>query len=144
MRTTSPFVGRSKNRIAIFRVGGGGLFKPATPEEIVRARRLRAEKTVFERRLWARLRQLNRRGWHWRQQAPFRGYTLDFVEHGAKLIIELDGGQHGEAEHREHDAHRDAIVAKEGYLTLRFWNHELTENMDGVMDTILRQLEMRR
>lgn len=124
-------------------MGGGGLFKPATPDEIDRARKLRAEKTAFEKRLWAQLRQLNRRGWHWRQQGPFRGYTLDFVEHGAKLVVELDGSQHGAAIHRERDATRDAVVAGEGYLTLRFWNHELTENMDGVMEAIIRQLEAR-
>jgi adenine-specific DNA-methyltransferase len=119
------------------------LFKPATPEEIDRARKLRAEKTVFEKRLWKQLRQLSRQGWHWRQQAPFRGYTLDFVEHGAKLVVELDGGQHGEMAHRDHDAQRDAVLVGEGYLTLRFWNNEVVENMDGVMEVIIHHLKAR-
>jgi len=120
------------------------MFKPADPNAIGRARRLRRESTPSEKRLWSRLRQLNRRGFQFRQQAPFDPYTLDFVDHGAKLVIELDGGQHGTEAHHTHDVVRDAFLESQGYLTLRFWNSELHGNIDEIVDVIVRHGESRR
>jgi very-short-patch-repair endonuclease len=120
------------------------MFKPADPSDIDRARRLRRDTTEPEKWLWSRLKQLNRRGFHFRQQAPFDPYTLDFVDHSAKLVIELDGGQHGDADHRAHDTVRDAFLESQGYLTLRFWNTALRGNMDEIVDVIVRQGEERR
>jgi adenine-specific DNA-methyltransferase len=119
------------------------MFKPAGPDEITRARALRNRPTEWERRLWRRLREFNRRGCHFRRQAPFDRYVLDFVEHEAKLAIELDGSQHGEPNHRARDSARDAFLAGQGYVTLRFWNSDLFENFDGVMDQIERMLAKR-
>ncbi|MBV9043948.1 MAG: DUF559 domain-containing protein [Alphaproteobacteria bacterium] len=120
------------------------MFKPATSAETARARKLRAEKTPFEKRLWAALRQLNRRGWHFRQQAPFRGYTLDFVEHNARLVIELDGAQHDAPGHRVRDEVRDGVLTEQGYLTLRFWNSEVREDLTAVVERILFEAQKRR
>ena len=108
------------------------------PGTIDRARDLRRHATEYEERLWWKLRELKRVGYHWRQQAPFRGYYLDFVEHTAQIVVELDGSQHGLAENRRRDAARDALLRREGYRVLRFWNSEVIENLDGVIETILR------
>ena len=116
------------------------MFKPAAPDAIARARRLRDAATDHERRLWRAQRELNRRGCHFRRQAPFDPYVLDFVEHEAKLVVELDGSQHGNDAHRTHDEQRDAFLASQGYRTLRFWNTDLGENFDGVVEAVAREV----
>jgi very-short-patch-repair endonuclease len=113
-------------------------------QTITRSREMRAHATDHERRLWHRLRELNRHGWHFRRQVPFRGYYLDFVEHQAKLVIELDGEQHGTATNSLRDAKRDAVIEREGYTVLRFWNHELNEDLERVVECIARELRKRR
>jgi len=120
------------------------MFKRAGPNEIARARQLRRDATELEKHLWWKLRELNAQGCHFRRQSPFRAYTLDFVEHDARLVIELDGGQHGEAAHQSRDERRDAVLTSQGYLTLRFWNSDVVENIEGVFETIVRELEARR
>jgi very-short-patch-repair endonuclease len=108
-----------------------------------RSRSLRAEMTRHERMLWFKLRELNRLGYHFRRQVPFQTYYLDFVEHGAKLVIELDGSQHGLTTHVRKDGRRDAVLRDEGCLVLRFWNHELDEDLNAVADTVVRHLRER-
>ncbi len=108
------------------------------PQTIPRARELRKRATPFERALWDRLRELNRFGYHFRRQVPFRSYILDFAEHGARLVIELDGSQHGLAENLRQDSMRDALLKSEGYIVLRFWNGDVIERIDGVIEDILR------
>jgi very-short-patch-repair endonuclease len=98
----------------------------------------------MERLLWWKLRGFNARGYHFRRQVPLRDYFLDFAEHSAHLGIELDGGQHGADEHRAHDAVRDRVLTSEGYFVLRFWNHEVRRNLDGVVETIVRTVDARR
>jgi very-short-patch-repair endonuclease len=70
-------------------------------------------------------------------------YFLDFVEHARKLVIELDGSQHGEPRNRVRDRIRDEVLCKEGYLVLRFWNGDVLENLDGVADFIVETLKSR-
>jgi very-short-patch-repair endonuclease len=120
------------------------MFKRAEPRQIAQARRLRRQMTEPEKRLWWKLRDLNRRGCHFRRQAPFDRYVLDFVEHDARLVVELDGSQHGFVPERAHDAQRDAFLLSQGYLTLRFWNHEVREDLDRVAEVIYREAEKRR
>jgi very-short-patch-repair endonuclease len=67
-----------------------------------------------------------------RRQAPIRHYIADFASHRAKLVIEVDGGQHGS----EGDADRDRVIISEGYRILRFWNHDVLGNPDGVASVI--------
>jgi len=113
-------------------------------EITARARDLRAQATDAERKLWHRLRELKQIGHHFRRQALFENYFLDFVEHGAKLVIELDGNQHGMTDRAHRDAARDAFLRSRGYAVLRFWNYELNDDLDRVVEAILRELRARR
>jgi hypothetical protein len=75
-------------------------------------------------------------GFHFRRQAPLLGFYLDFVCFRQRLVIEVDGSQHGDDVHVAHDAMRDAILRRAGFRTLRFWNSEVDEDFDGVVQTI--------
>ncbi|MFZ4605936.1 MAG: endonuclease domain-containing protein [Caulobacter sp.] len=92
--------------------------------------------TPVEVRLWKRLKVMRAEGFHFRRQAPFRGYFLDFVCFSRRVVIELDGSQHGEGLQEAHDAVRDAVLKREGFRVLRFWNRQARENMDGVIHNI--------
>jgi very-short-patch-repair endonuclease len=108
------------------------------PHTRANARRLRAEMTPQERKLWTQLRDLNNRlGLNIRRQAPIGRYIADFVEFGRKLVIEVDGAQHGGPE----DAARDAWFAAEGFTVLRVWNSDVDGNLEGVMQLVLDALE---
>jgi very-short-patch-repair endonuclease len=120
------------------------MFKPASAENIQRARELRRDMTKHERKLWFALRTLRSRGFHFRRQSPFRGYYLDFVEHDAKLVIEIDGSQHFDGEQVTHDMTRDRVLAREGYITLRFDNAAVDKNIDGVLESIWEELQRRQ
>ncbi|WP_374544463.1 endonuclease domain-containing protein [Rhodoblastus sp.] len=100
------------------------------------ARHLRKTMTPQEIKLWSRLRLLRPQGLHFRRQAPLKGYILDFVCFDRRLIVEIDGAQHGERAQISHDARRDAVFAAEGFMTLRFWNNDVDRNLDSVIDTI--------
>jgi primosomal protein N' (replication factor Y) len=103
---------------------------------IQRARRLRGDPTDAEKHLWngLRLRQL---GWDFRRQHPVPPYFADFACIGAKLIVEVDGGQHSES---DDDKARDAFLLNKGWRVLRFWNNDVLQNRDGVLQTILAAL----
>ncbi|WP_332772843.1 endonuclease domain-containing protein [Phenylobacterium sp.] len=107
----------------------------------MRARELRNSMPREEVRLWARLKRLRERGFHIRRQAPIRGYYLDFVCFSRRLVIELDGSQHAEDGRKAHDEVRDAVLKREGFQILRFWNHFVREDIDTVMDVIIAALE---
>ena len=104
---------------------------------VQRARNLRKNATGPERILWTKLRHLKRQGLHFRRQAPIGKYIVDFVCHGAKLIIEVDGSRHDEAKERERDAERTAFLRAEGYRGLRYWNAVVMRNSTGIADAIL-------
>jgi very-short-patch-repair endonuclease len=108
------------------------------PQTRQTARRLRHEMTRQERRLWSRLRELNRMlGTHFRRQAPLGPYIADFADLARRLVIEVDGGGHG----GPGDARRDAWIAAQGFRVLRFWNPEVDGNLEGVMQAVLDVLE---
>ena len=71
-----------------------------------------------------------------RRQKPIGPYVVDFVCVASKLIIELDGGQHFEVEHQKRDVRRDTFLGEKGYRVLRFNNHDVMANRDGVLETI--------
>jgi very-short-patch-repair endonuclease len=81
-----------------------------------RARRLRQGMTPQEIKVWSQLRLLRPQGLHFRRQAPLRGYILDFVCFSRRLIVEIDGSQHGDGAQVGHDARRDALFASQGFL----------------------------
>ena len=133
-------MGRSEREA--FRVGGTTRHRLDT-HTIKLARRFRDRATDTERLLWFRLRELKALGYHFRRQVPFRGYFLDFAEHRTRVAIEIDGSQHGFADHIAHDTLRDRVLASEGYLVLRFSNGELFKEIDQVVEVIVRELEHR-
>jgi very-short-patch-repair endonuclease len=102
------------------------------------ARLLRKNMTDAERILWASLRELKQIGLHFRRQAPFDKCVADFCCHGAKLIVELDGGQHGTAAAVAYDTERTAYLNSRGYRVLRFANWEVMRERDRVVDAIVQ------
>jgi len=102
-----------------------------------RARALRSRLTDAERILWARLRQLKIYGVHFRRQAPFENYVVDFACHRAGVIVEIDGGQHGTPEAIVYDRKRTAFLESRGYRVMRVWNNEVFEDPDAVADAVL-------
>lgn len=104
------------------------------------ARQLRGSATDAERMLWRLLRAHRFDGYKFRRQQPLGRYIVDFVCFDAKLVIELDGGQH--ADTIESDRARDAWLQSEGYRVVRIWNNELFENKAGVMDKIMEMLTL--
>ncbi len=93
---------------------------------------MRQAATPPEIRLWSFLRTLRAEGHHFRRQAPFRSYILDFVSYRDRLVIEVDGAQHGSGEQMARDAVRDAVLAREGFATLRFLAADVLANLEGV------------
>ncbi len=93
--------------------------------------------TDAERRLWRGLRQrLPLEGTHFRRQVPIAGFITDFCCHSARLVVEVDGNQHGTDEARAFDAQRTRLIEAEGYKVLRFSNHDVLRLLDSVLDTI--------
>jgi len=102
------------------------------------ARWLRANSTDAERILWAVLRDFKRVGMHFRRQAPIGRYIVDFVCHQSKIVVELDGSQHGETNVRAYDEERTVFLSSRWYRVLRFPNQEVFRNRDYVVDAIAR------
>jgi very-short-patch-repair endonuclease len=109
--------------------------------EIKRARELRRNMSEPEIMLWSRLRRLRDRGFHIRRQAPFHGYYLDFVCHTRRVVIEVDGAQHGSDAQADHDAIRDRVLKSGGYRVLRFWASDVRADLGSIMDRIIGVLE---
>ena len=103
------------------------------------ARRLRREMTPAERELWYAMRAHRFQSLHVRRQAPMGRYVADFVCHTNRLVIEVDGAQHGFDREASRDAERDAWFASQGYRVLRFWNHEVLHEFESALDTIHAQ-----
>jgi very-short-patch-repair endonuclease len=104
------------------------------------AKSMRRNATEAERRLWYMLRGHRLQGLKFRRQVPIDGYIVDFVCFEARLIVEADGGQHVDA---AGDANRDRHFAAAGFLTLRFWNHDILSDPDIVAGEILRVARLR-
>ena len=99
------------------------------------ARRMRAQPTDAERVLWQRLRHdIALVGSHFRRQALVGPFIVDFASRKAKLVIELDGGQHDWQQAA--DATRTQHIEAAGYRVLRFWNNDVLGNLDGVLNEI--------
>ncbi len=98
-----------------------------------RARALRGNMTEAEKALWRVLRR-EQLGVKFRRQVAVGPYIVDFLCHPAKLVIELDGGQHAEA--RGYDEKRSRFIEGEGFDVLRFWNNEVLENIEGVLQVV--------
>lgn len=104
------------------------------------ARAMRADSTKAENILWQALSGKQLEGLKFRRQVPLDGYILDFVCFEARLIVEVDGGQHAES---QRDKGRDLHFERQGFATIRVWNDEVLTNIDGIPMTILREARPR-
>ncbi|HEV7717876.1 MAG TPA: endonuclease domain-containing protein [Arsenicitalea sp.] len=119
--------------------GAGGVSQTLEPQaKTGRARTLRKDGTDPQNRLWYFLRNRSLGGFKFARQVPVGPYFADFACREASLIVELDGGQHAES---DRDRRRTAFLNSQGYSVLRFWNSEMFENRDGVLQSILATLE---
>ncbi len=96
---------------------------------------LRSRNTL-ENRLWARLRTLE--GTRFRRKSPFKTFTLDFVEHDAKLVISLEDGEPGR---RSGTIVRDRLLSEAGYVILRLWRREAERDLHSAVHRIRQVLE---
>jgi len=110
------------------------------PEPNDFARKLRREMTEAEKVLWGKLRGHRLAGHHFRRQHPIGRYVADFVCLDARLVVEVDGGQHSES---DYDERRTEWLDSEGFEVLRLWNNEVLRNTEGACLTILEAIERR-
>ena len=99
------------------------------------ARNLRHKQTDAERNMWSRLRRSQLNGVKFRRQQPVGDYIVDFISFEKRLIIEIDGGQHNES--TKNDNVRMEYLESQGYRVIRFWNTDIMQDIEGVMDKIL-------
>ncbi|MDF2764445.1 MAG: uncharacterized protein K0S81_1439 [Rhodospirillales bacterium] len=119
-KTPSPLAGEG---------GEGG-----HPRTLVLARKLRAEMTDAERKLWSLVRRKQLEGCRFRRQVPLGPFVADFACLPARLIVEVDGGQHGLR--TEHDARRTKWLEQFGWRVLRFWNADVLREPENVLEII--------
>ncbi len=107
------------------------------------ARALRRNSTEAERVLWSELRHHRLGGAGFRRQVPIEGYIADFVCHAARLVVELDGGQHFSDQGEHADSIRSAAIEATGFFVLRFSNQDVMTNRAGVLETIAAAIAAR-
>lgn len=98
-------------------------------ERNILARELRKNSTIHERRLWNILKNRQFHGLKFKRQEPIGNYIVDFICKEVKIIIEVDGSQHNEAENIKTDNERTMFLENKGYKVIRFWNNEIYENI---------------
>lgn len=106
----------------------------ARTDLLERAKELRRDQTDAEQRLWYHLRAQRFMGLKFKRQKPIGPYIVDFVCSECRLIIEADGGQH--QDDAAYDRRRDAWLKEQGYVVLRFWNHEVMQQLESVLEAI--------
>ena len=97
---------------------------------------LRAKATIAKSIVWRHLRALESDGTHFRHQVPIGPYVADFACMAARFVIQIDGPHHGEEPNKAHDEARTRWLVAEGYRVIRFWNNDIVENPEGVLDVI--------
>ena len=103
-----------------------------------RSRDLRRNQTDVERRLWRTLKARQVNGWRFRRQHPVEPYIADFACHAKRIIVEVDGSQHGPRSAA--DEERTKVLQAHGYQVLRYWNNDVLTNIDGVLEDILSKI----
>ncbi|RZJ17400.1 MAG: DUF559 domain-containing protein [Brevundimonas sp.] len=103
---------------------------------IARARAMRKTLTPAEARLWVALRPLRSQGLHFRRQPPVRGYYLDFACADRLVIVEVDGDSHHDDDRARKDRVRDAVLAREGWRTLRYTNLAVRDDLDAIVEDV--------
>ena len=113
---------------------------PVSQELLIFAKQLRRGQTDAEQLLWQVLRGRNLKGFKFRRQHPVGGYILDFYCHDARLAIELDGGGHNTDNQKLYDEERTKVLNGAGIKIIRFWNHDILNSLELVLDEIYRHL----
>ena len=113
----------------------------ANVKRTVRARRLRSNSTTAELRLWNRLRSRAIDGFKFVRQEPIGPYVVDLVCRERRLIVEIGGGQHAD---NKQDQLRDSWLRQHNYQVLRFWNNDVLQNTNGVLEIIAQSLRVER
>lgn len=104
------------------------------------SKELRKNMTDAERKLWQHIRKEQINKYKFRRQQPIGQYIVDFVCQTKKLIIEIDGGQHNDTTNIAEDKKRTEFLKQQGYTVIRFWNNEINENINGVLEKIISTL----
>ncbi len=104
-----------------------------------RSRRLRQASTDAEKALWQRVRGRQLGGYKFRRQVPIAWFIADFLCEEKKLVVELDGGHH--QEQADIDERRTKQIERHGYRLVRLWNNDVLKNIEGVLETLLAELE---
>jgi len=104
------------------------------------AKRLRADQTPAEKSLWKVLRKLDLHGTHFRRQAPFNGFVVDFVCHAARLVVEVDGGVHNLDVVAARDAEREAWLNARGYRVVRITNEQALFDPHAAVERIAGEI----
>jgi len=105
------------------------------------ASKLRRDQTDAERTLWARLRSKQPMGVKFRRQQPIGLYIVDLINSDSRLVVEIDGGHHDQDNMRNKDEKRTIWLQQKGYKVIRFWDNEVLQNIDGVLEKILVALK---
>ena len=105
------------------------------------ARELRKNSTIQERRLWNLLKNRQFHNLKFKRQQPMGNYIVDFICKEAKIIVEIDGGQHNEPENIKADEERTKFLEQLGYKVIRFWNNEIYENIEGVIKKLEQEIK---
>ena len=105
---------------------------PPPPSNRSRARSMRKRMTDAELKLWNEVRAHRLMGLGFRRQFPIGSYIVDFACPSKRLVVEIDGSQHGEDDIAQSDAVRTCFLEQEGWTVLRFWNHDVLRDIDGV------------
>ncbi len=100
------------------------------------AKVLRKRPTDAERLLWKHLKARQLESFKFRRQQPIGNYVVDFVCFEKRIVVEIDGAQHAVEKEREKDIERDSWFTKQGFRVLRFWNNEVIQQTEGVLEVI--------
>ena len=105
-----------------------------------RRRKLRHKQTETEAAFWGRVRNRQFNGLRFVRQYSLGLYILDFFCPSLLLAVELDGGQHNESESKEYDEARTEYLKNQGIEVLRFWNHEVLQNINGILNRMAERI----
>ena len=110
---------------------------PVSEKNRKNAKAMRRVMTDAELKLWNELRAHRLMGLSFRRQVPIAGYIVDFACSAKKLIVEVDGSQHGEDDNAGKDSARTARLQQDGWTVLRFWNDDVLRDIDNVCQHIV-------
>ena len=114
---------------------------PIPPRHRANAKRMRSSMTDAELKLWNELRAHRLMGLSFRRQVPIAGYIVDFACQTHRLIVEVDGAQHGNDADLRYDENRTKRLEQDGWTVLRFWNDDILKDIDNVCLHIVKIVE---